>query len=78
MLKTVLKVAGILCVAVGAFSQTPALVLSTSTLTVSAIANGPAPAGQIFTVQTADGSSLSIEPLVDAGVAGTAAPHGSR
>jgi len=47
---------------------------STSELTLNAIANGPAPLSQIFTVAAADGSFVNFETLVDAGSADTPAP----
>jgi uncharacterized protein (TIGR03437 family) len=72
------RATGILALAsaalVSSFAQAPVLVTSTSQLTLDAIANGPAPLSQIFTVAAANGSSVNIETLVDAGSDGTPAP----
>jgi len=60
--------------ATAALAQAPMLAPSTSELTLNAIANGPAPLSQIFTVAAADGSFVNFETLVDAGSADTPAP----
>jgi uncharacterized protein (TIGR03437 family) len=59
---------------ISALAQASSLVPSTSQLTLDAIANGPLPLSQIFTVAGADGSFVNIETLVDGGSAGTPAP----
>jgi uncharacterized protein (TIGR03437 family) len=78
LFRIVPRAAGILVLALAAlgssFAQAPALVPSTSQLTLDAIENGPAPLSQTFTVSAANGSSVNIETLVDAGSAGTPAP----
>jgi hypothetical protein len=63
-----------LLAASSALAQTPTLVPSTTQLTLTAVANGPTPLAQIFTVAASDGSFLNIETLVDAGMANTPAP----
>lgn len=68
------RAAGILVLATTALAQAPMLAPSTSQLTLNAIANGPVPLSQIFTVATADGSFVNFETLVDAGSADTPAP----
>jgi uncharacterized protein (TIGR03437 family) len=74
------RAAGILALASAALvsalvsAQAQTLVPSTSQLTLDAIANGPAPLSQNFTVAGADGSFVNIAMLVDAGSAGTPAP----
>lgn len=67
------RAAGILVSAFLALAQTPTLKPSTSQLTLNAIANGPAPLSQIFTITESDGSFVNIETLVDGGT-GTPAP----
>ena len=57
-----------------ATAQTPTLTPSISQLALNAVANGPAPLPQIFTVAASDGSFLNFQPLVDAGADGTPAP----
>jgi len=72
------RAAGLLVMAwvgpVSSFAQAPALVPSTSQVTLNAVANGPAPLPQVFTVAAADGSFVNIETLVDAGSPDTPAP----
>ena len=63
-----------LALAWAALAQTPTLVPSTTQLTLNAVANGPAPLSQIFTIAESDGSFVNLNTLVDAGSAGTAAP----
>ena len=48
--------------------------VSISSLTFSAIADGPTPPVQVFTVSSSDGSPLSFAVLADGGAAGVAAP----
>ncbi len=77
LLRLVPRATGILVLALPVLAwaaQTTALVPSVSQLTLSAIANGPAPPPQIFTVVASDGSFVNIETLVDGGSAGSAAP----
>ncbi len=74
LLRFVPRASGILALAWVALAQTPTLVPSTTQLTLNAVANGPAPFSQIFTVAESDGSFVNINTLVDAGSAGTAAP----
>ena len=66
--------AGILFLASAGLAQTTALAPSTSHVTLNAIANGPAPLTQVFTVVASDGSFVNFETLVDAGSQGTPAP----
>jgi len=73
LLRIVLRAAGIPVLAFLALAQTPTLTPSTTQLTLNAIANGPAPLSQIFTVAASDGSFINIETLVDGGP-GTPAP----
>ncbi len=78
MLRIFLQAVGILVMAwaalVSSFAQTPTLTPSTSQLTLNAVANGPAPNPQIFTIAESDGSFVNIETLVDGGSAGSPAP----
>ncbi len=74
LLRFVPRACGILALAWAALAQTPILVPSTTQLTLNAVANGPAPLSQIFTIAESDGSFVNINTLVDAGSPGTAAP----
>ena len=74
LLRSVPRASGILLLAWTALAQTPTLVPSTTQLTLNAVANGPAPLSQIFTIAESDGSFVNINTLVDAGSPGTAAP----
>jgi len=65
-------VLAVLTLATAAPAQT--LTPSTSQLTLNAVANGPAPLSQIFTIAESDGSFVNLETLVDGGSAGSPAP----
>jgi uncharacterized protein (TIGR03437 family) len=74
LLRILSGTASILFLASAGLAQTTQLVPSTSQVTLDAIADGPAPLAQVFTVVSSDGSFVNFETLVDAGSQGTAAP----
>jgi hypothetical protein len=69
-----LAVAGWILAASSSVAQNPALHLSSSSLTFSAIANGPNPPMQAITVTSVSSTAIDFALLVDSGAPGTPVP----
>jgi uncharacterized protein (TIGR03437 family) len=65
---------GILALIPSGLAQNPALQLSSSSLTFTAIASGPKPPTQVVTVTSVSSSAIDFALLVDSGAPGTPAP----
>src|ERR1700722_11830319 len=69
-----LAVAGWILVASSGLAQNPGLQLSSSSLSFSAIANGPNPPTQVIVVTSVSGAATDFALLVDSGSPGTPVP----